>query len=125
MALTQNGVLQKDDNGYPVMGGVSSTDGNTVLNAEIDPITGRLLVDATGGGTGTNYSVSGTIDGSNVTFTIAVAVTSDFTLFLARQPQALTTDYTYSAGASTTTITMVGAPDASLSGQPFWAFVVS
>lgn len=103
----------------------SSTAGLT-LRGKINESTGRILVDtAGGGGTGTNYTVSGAIDGSNVTFTIPVAVTSDFSLFLARQPQAPTTDYTYVAGASTTTITMTYAPDASLSGQPFWALVIT
>lgn len=126
MSLTQNGVLKKDDNDYPVSGGVSSSDGQTILNAKIDPITGRWLVDMAGtGGTGTYYSVTGTVDGANATFTIAVAVASDFLLFLARQPQMLTTDFTYVAGASTTTITMIAAPDASLSSQPFVAFVIS
>lgn len=122
---TQNGVLQKDDNAYPVMGGTSSSDNNTVINSAFDPVTRRLLVDITGGGAGTWYDVTGTIDGSNVTFTIAVAAGSDFLLFLARQPQMLTTDFTYSVGASTTTITYTGAPDASLSGQPHKAFVIS
>jgi len=126
MALTQNGVLQKDDNGYPVMGGTSSADDATIINAAFDPVTRRLLVDAAaGGGTGTWYDVSGTIDGSNVTFTIPVAVGSDFLLFLARQPQMGTTDFTYVAGVGTTTITYVTAPDASLSGFPHKAFVIS
>lgn len=44
-----SGVLQKDDNGYPVSGGVSSSDPKVVLNSQIDDITGRLLVDASGG----------------------------------------------------------------------------
>lgn len=73
---------------------------------------------------GTNYDVSGTIDGMNDTFTIPVAVSGDFTLFLARQPQAPTVDYSYVVGASTTTITYVVPPDASLSSEPHWAFVV-
>lgn len=104
----------------------SSTPGLT-LRGQIDQITGRVLVDIAGSssGTGTNYTVSGTINGSNVTFTIPVSVKSDFSLFLARQPQAPTTDYIYVAGVSTTTITMTYAPDASFSGQPFWAFVIS
>lgn len=115
-----------DDNSKPTLIGVSSSDGTTPIKVYVDPVTHRLLVDIAGaGGTGTNYTVSGTIDGSNVTFTIPVAVTSDFSLFLARQPQAPTTDYTYVAGASTTTITMTYAPDSALSGQPFWAFVIS
>lgn len=44
--MTQNGVLQKDDNDYPVMGGTSSSDNNTVINSAFDPATRRLLVDA-------------------------------------------------------------------------------
>jgi len=46
MAITQNGALQRDDNGYPVMGGTSSLDDSTVVNSAIDPITRRLLTDA-------------------------------------------------------------------------------
>lgn len=124
--MTQNGVLQTDDNDKPVMGGTSSTDNATVINSAFDPVTRRLLVDtAGGGGTGTYYSVTGAINGSNVTFTIAVEVGSDFLLFLARQPQMLTTDFTYVAAAGSTTITYVSAPDASLNGQPHVAYVVS
>ena len=106
---------------------VSSADDKTIVRLVADPLTGALLVTGvnSGGGTGTYYTVSGTIDSSNVTFTIPVAVKSDFLLFLARQPQALTTDFTYSVGATTTTITYTYAPDASFSGQPHQAYVVS
>ncbi len=129
---TQNGQLMKDDNGYPVMGGTSSADNETIVNSSFNPITRRLLVDSSGGGggTGTWYTVSGTIDGVNDTFTIATAVTSDFVLSLARQLQIQdigmdTWDYSYSAGVGSTTITYNTPPDASLSGQPHVAFVVS
>lgn len=55
---TQNGVLQKDDNGYPVAGGVSDADNTTVLPLLIDPVTGRALFEAAGGsGTVTSVSV--------------------------------------------------------------------
>lgn len=109
---------------------VSNTDSTVIVRLTADPLTGALLVTGGGGGgggTGTWYAVTGTIDGSNVTFTIAVAVTSDFLLCLARQPQmqGVSLDYTYSAGASTTTITYNAAPDASLNGQPHQAFVIS
>lgn len=115
-----------DANSRQGLTAVSNADGTTILRLWADPITHRLLVDISGGGgTGTYYTVSGAVNGSNVTFTIPVAVTSDFLLFLARQPQALTTDFTYSAGVSTTTITMTYAPDASLSSQPFQAFVIT
>jgi len=45
MAMTQNGVLKRDDNDTPVMGGVSSVDGVTIINSAFDPVTRRLLVD--------------------------------------------------------------------------------
>ncbi len=106
--------------------GVSNADGVSTVTIYADPITHRLLIDsAGGGGTGTYYDVSGSIDGNNVTFTIAVAVSSDFLLFLNRQPQMLTTDFTYTAGVGTTTITYTTAPDATYSGLPHVAFVIS
>lgn len=117
---------KRDQNDVPTLLGVSSSDGTTIVRLYADPVTHRLLTDVSGGGgVGTYYTVSGTIDGANVTFTIAVQVTSDFLLFLARQPQMLTTDFTYVAGVGTTTITYVVAPDASLNGQPHVAYVVS
>lgn len=41
------GRIPRDQNRVPVMGAVSSSDGVTVQPAEINPSTGRLLVDAT------------------------------------------------------------------------------
>lgn len=64
-----------------------------------------------------NYvNVSGTINGSNVTFTISPTPfdANSLQLSLARQPQIQGIDYTISGA----TITYVIAPDASLSGQP-------
>lgn len=116
-----------DENAVPTLIGVSSVDGTTPIKVKVDPVTGRVLVDLAGGGggTGTIYTVTGTIDGSNKTFTIATAVTSNFQLTLVNQPQMLNIDYTYVAGVSTTTITMTTAPDASLSGLGFQAFVIT
>ncbi len=116
----------RDQNSVPTLIAASNVDGKTPIRVFADPVTHRLLVDsASGGGTGTYYDVSGTIDGSNATFTIATTALSDFLLFLARQPQAFTTDFTYVAGVGTTTITYVVPPDASLSGQPHQAFLIS
>lgn len=42
-AMSQNGALKKDDNGYPVMGGTSSANNSTVINSAFDPATRRLL----------------------------------------------------------------------------------
>ena len=78
-----SGVLQKDDNGYPVMGGVSSSDADVVLNCEIDPITGRLLTDSAGGsGTVTSVSVvsANGFAGSVATATTTPAITISTTI---------------------------------------------
>lgn len=74
----------------------------------------------TGGATGAWHDVSGTIDGVNKVFTLPTTplVAGACLLFLARQPQAITVDYTLSG----TTITYTVAPDISLSGQPHKAF---
>lgn len=74
-----------------------------------------------GSGTGVNqpvYSdtVTGTIDGVNQTFTVATTINTAFALYLANSVYQPNVDFTYSG----TTITMTTAPDASLSGQPFW-----
>lgn len=68
-------------------------------------------------------TVSGTINGSNMTFTVPNTITTAETLFLAGTPYQPIIDFTYSG----TTITFVsvasggpGAPSASLAGQPFW-----
>lgn len=102
MTAPIHGVLQKDDNGYPVAGGVSSTNPVLVLNARIDPVTGRLLVDsASGGGTGTWYTVSGAINGTNPTFTLPITPTGDFVLVLGGQTQIPTKWYTVSGNTIT------------------------
>lgn len=100
---------------------VSNVDGVSIVRLWADPVTHRLLTDAATGGTLTYYNVTGAIDGSNVTFTIAATPASDILLFLARQPQMKTTDFTLSGS----TITYVVPPDASLSGQPHVAGVIS
>ena len=129
MVASENAYI--DENSRPTLTAVASDGSGDIVDVYADPITHRLLVESSGGsGTGTWYAVTGTIDGSNTSFSIAVAVTSDFLLFLARQQQqqdigATEWDYSYSAGSDTTTITMHVAPDASLSGQPFAAYVVS
>lgn len=56
--MTQNGRLAIDDNDKPVMGGTSSSDNATIINSAFDPITRRLLTDASGGGSGTVTDVS-------------------------------------------------------------------
>ncbi len=115
-----------DPNDKNSLTAVSNVDDTTIVRLTADPATGALLVtSAGGGGTMTKYNVSGTINSSNVTFTIPVAVGSDFILVLVNQMQMLGIDYTYSVGVGVTTITMTTAPDSSLSGLGFQAYVVS
>lgn len=105
---------------------VSNADDKTIVRLTADPATGALIVTGSGsGGMMTKYNVSGVINSSNVTFTIPTAVGSDFILVLVNQLQMLGIDYTYSVGVSTTTITMTTAPDSSLSGLGFQAYVTS
>lgn len=68
MVMTQNGVLKRDDNDSPVMGGVSSVDGVTIINSAFDPVTRRLLVDTSVTGFGLTTTLS---DGEYSGITIA------------------------------------------------------
>lgn len=61
-------------------------------------------------------TVTGTIDGVNQTFTVTNTITSALALYLANSIYRPSVDFTTSG----TTITMVVAPDSSLSGEPFW-----
>lgn len=127
--------------------GQSNTDATQTLPFKIDSITGRVLVDSGGSGTLTlttigssgaatlvgsvlnipiypgaagvtifNDTVSGTINGSNVTFTVSNTIAGAITLYLANSVYQADVDYTFTG----TTIAMTVAPDASLSGQPFF-----
>jgi hypothetical protein len=61
---------KRDQNKIPTLIGVSSSDGITPTLAYVDPVTHRLYVDSVGGGSGfTNLPATGTVNGSNVTFT--------------------------------------------------------
>lgn len=61
MAQTQNGVLKRDDNMNPVMGGTSSADNATIINASFDPVTRRLRTDAGSGVDGPGTSTDNAI----------------------------------------------------------------
>ena len=61
-------------------------------------------------------AVSGSINGSNKAFTVTNTISTAYALFLANAVLQPTTDFTVSG----TDVTMIVAPDASLSGQPFW-----
>lgn len=69
---------KKDDNGIPVLLGVSNADGVTPVMVYVDPVTHRLLVDLAGGsGTVTSVSVvtANGISGSVATATTTPAIT--------------------------------------------------
>lgn len=129
--MTQPNYAATDANDKPSLTAVSSSDSTQIVRLTADPATGALLVTNSGSGaTATWKKVNGTIDGSNVTFTVTSASTSDFLLVLARQPQAQDIgadifDYSYVAAAGTITITYHTAPDASLSGFPHQALCVT
>lgn len=46
--MTRYNPIPRDQNRVPVLAGVSSVDGLTPIPAEVNPVTGRLLVDSTG-----------------------------------------------------------------------------
>lgn len=114
MVITQNGVLQKDDNGYPVMGGTSSVDNETIINSALDPVTRRLLTDISGAGAGTVTSVSvvsangfaGTV--ATATSTPAITLTTTITGILKGNGTAISaatagTDYVTASSTNTFT----------------------
>lgn len=116
-----NEILKRDQNHITVLGGVTDDSNQYVTMLRVDPSTKRLLVSATGGSgsvTVYNSTITGTINGSNTVFTSAntIAANGAISLFLAGMPYQAGVDYTYSG----TTITFTTAPDASLTGQPFW-----
>lgn len=78
MSITQNGVLQRDDNDTAVMGGTSSVDDQTIIDSAFDPVTRRLLVDLPGGGSGTVTEVdTGTgLTGGPITTTGTISLDS-------------------------------------------------
>jgi len=91
-----------DVNSRQSLTATSNVDGSSIVRLYADPVTHRLLVDIVGGGgTGTWYAVSGTIDGVNPTFTLPVTPTSDFVLVLGGQTQILTKWYTVSGNTIT------------------------
>lgn len=120
-----------DENSRDGLYGLSSANDGSRVDVWVNPVTHAVLTENDGGGgQGTWYTVTGDIDGVNTSFSIATAAGSDFVLMLARQPQMQDVgsdmwDYSYTTGGGSTTITYHTAPDASLSGQPHLAFVIS
>lgn len=98
-----NETARKDENAVPVLTAVTDDSSQEIRMLRVNPATGRLLVSPLGGsgGTGTWYSVSGTINGSNPTFTLPLIPASDFVLILGGQTQIKTKWYTVSGSTIT------------------------
>lgn len=111
-----NYTAARDQNRIPIATGLSNTDATQTLPFKIDSVTGRLLVDATGGSSTTVYSQTpvGAIDGVNKVYTVTNAITTVITFTINGQ-------FIHPAEYSvvTTTITLVTALPASLSGTGF------
>lgn len=74
---TQNGVLKRDDNDVPVMGGTSSVDNTTIINSAFDPVTRRLLTDSSSGsGTVTEVDTGVGLTGGPITTTGTISLDS-------------------------------------------------
>src|ERR1700694_4381135 len=108
----------RDQNRMPVASGQSNIDATQSLPFLIDPVTGRILVDATGATTNslTLYVETpvGAIDGVNKVYTTANTIVSVLSLSINGQ-FIHPADYR----ATGTTITFGTALSASLSGLPF------
>lgn len=105
MAITYRGRLAIDDNDKPVMGGVSSVDGTTIINSEYDPITRRLLV--TGSGSTTNFVTNEIVAGSGTSWTLAAIPTLGSQAIYAngqRLTPGVGQDYTISGAVITTVL---------------------
>lgn len=132
--ITQNGVLKRDDNDTAVMGGTSSVDNATIINAAFDPVTRRLLTDSSSGsGTVTSVSVvtangfAGTV--ATATTTPAITLTTTITGVLKGNGTAISaatagTDYqapitlttTGTSGAATFIANTLNIPNYATSG---------
>lgn len=118
------GLIQNVGGGLPTVflsNGVRINDYVTEINfsTNITPVyagNGRITLTATGGG-GTTYqeTPSGVIDSANVTYTTTNTITTVLNFAIDGQYLHPTSDYTFTG----TTITMVAALDAFLSGKPF------
>lgn len=82
MVMTSNGTLKKDDNGYPVMGGTSSTDNATIINSSFDSSTRRLLVSLGSGNTSTTWGTTG----NTKTVTDAACLATSLVVFMWATP---------------------------------------
>lgn len=83
---------------------VSSSDNKTIIRLVADPITGRLLVEGTGGGGGNTFVYNEVLSGSGTSWSFATApLTGLYAIFANGQRLTPTVDFTISSGNVTTT----------------------
>ena len=73
----QDEILKRDQNSAVVLGGVTDDAYQLIRMLRVDPITGRLLISATGGGGGGGLNIltfPDAVDGSNQSFTASGTV---------------------------------------------------
>jgi hypothetical protein len=93
-----------DRNSRGSLTAVSSVDGVTIIRLVADPVTGRLLVDSSGGGGGNTFVYNEVVSGSGTSWTLANAPIAGLQSIYANGQKLLpTTDYSIS-GANITTV---------------------
>lgn len=105
MSYDQN--AYRDGNFVTTLIGVSSTDGVTPTRVAVDPVTGRVLVDLPSGSGLTFQAATGTVNGSNTSFTFVTAPKIIFVDGVSKQKTASdgTVNWT-----GTTSVTLSVAP---------------
>ena len=107
-----NEILKHDENTIRVLGGITDNAAQEIRVLRVDPVTGRLLVSATGGGGGfTVLQPTETPDGSRKVFTFAAAtgqptfIVSDNATMQATTKSG-TVNWTWNAGTLQATMTI-------------------
>lgn len=125
-------VLKRDQNTITVLGGITDDSNQFVTMLRVDPITKRLLVSATGVGSGTVTSVSvvtaNGISGSVATATTTPAITLDISGLDATKianGTVTSTEFQYLDGVTSAIQTQINTKQATLSGASLTAVTVA
>lgn len=104
----------RDENSVPTLIASSIVDGKTPVRLWADPVTHRLLVDSTGSGGGSGYQapLSGSVNGTNQTFTWTTAP-SAISVDQGRVMQKVSSDGTVNWTGTTTTVLSI-APNSDI-----------
>lgn len=110
---------KRDQNRIPVLIGVSSVDGITIVPPYVDPITNRLLVDLSGLASHIQRDQF-TATNAQTQFTATKTVVADFLVIVNGQPQTPGGSYDYSITGNVLTLNQ-GVP---LGLQVLWIYLV-